>query len=127
MNKVDIDRRAGREKDKVWIVTVSVHRRYRDAVLDILEDAEFIDLLDEIGKTNINAFLSNLATDGDIDGLEVIKRTKTVNPDTIFIMITAYYDDRFTDSFKNAGASEVVYKPIRLNEIDDIIKKAIGR
>lgn len=70
MNKVDVDRRAGCKTGEVWIIIVSVHRRYRDAVLDILESAEFINHLEEVGKTNIHVFLSNLATDGDIDGLE---------------------------------------------------------
>ncbi len=83
MNKVRIERNGGRQKDNVWIISVSVHRKYRDIVMEVLETAEFIDLMDEIGKTKINCFLSDLANESDVNGLE--KKLRRLAADGRFI------------------------------------------
>ena len=61
----------------------------------------------------------------DIDGTEIIARTKEGNPNTIYIMVTAYYDESYDEIFKKAGASDVVYKPIQFPEVDELIKKVL--
>jgi len=61
----------------------------------------------------------------DIDGIQVVSRTKPNNPKTVYIMVTAYYDESLADTFKKAGASEVVYKPIQITELDNTIKKVL--
>jgi len=60
---------------------------------------------------------------GDMDGTEVIKLTKPDNPETRFLLVTAYYDESFKELFKKAGVDDVIYKPIKLMEIDSTIKK----
>ena len=62
----------------------------------------------------------------DIDGIQVMQRTKLDNPKTKYIIVTAYYDEGLKDTFTKAGASEVIYKPIQLIELDNIIKKVLN-
>ena len=59
----------------------------------------------------------------DMDGTQVIAETKPNNPDTSYIMVTAYYDESYNEVFKNAGADEIVYKPVQLEELDRLIRR----
>ena len=62
----------------------------------------------------------------DIDGTQIIAATKPDNPDTLYIMVTAYYDENFNEVFRKAGADEIVYKPIQLAELDAMIRGRLG-
>jgi len=59
----------------------------------------------------------------DMDGTSIIEKTKNVCPNTKYIMITAYFDESFKETFKKAGAEEVIFKPIQIMELDSMIKK----
>ncbi len=63
----------------------------------------------------------------DIEGTQVIKMTKPDNPGTIYIILTAYYDESFDKIFKDAGATEVMYKPIQFKDVDDMIKRVLSQ
>ncbi|MBL7197928.1 MAG: response regulator [Candidatus Omnitrophica bacterium] len=62
----------------------------------------------------------------DMDGTQVIAKTKSYNPEAVYIIVTAYFDGSFEDAFKKAGADGVIYKPIQLTEIDNTIQKALN-
>ena len=62
----------------------------------------------------------------DMDGTQIIEKTKPDNPRTVYIMITAYYDEKFADAFRKAGVARVIYKPVQLLELDDTIKKVLN-
>jgi len=51
--------------------------------------------------------------------------TRPSNPQTLYIMVTAYYDESYNEIFKKAGAADVVYKPIQFPEVDELIKKVL--
>lgn len=59
----------------------------------------------------------------DIDGNIVLKKTKEILPQAKFVMVTAYYDEELREVFKKSGASEVIFKPIVLTELDELLKK----
>jgi len=61
----------------------------------------------------------------DMDGTQVIEKTKQNNPKTIYIMVTAYFDESLEGAFIKAGAVKVIYKPIQLIELDSAIKALI--
>lgn len=61
----------------------------------------------------------------DMDGTQVIEKTKSYNPEAIYIIITAYFDESFEDAFKKAGADDVIYKPIQLTELDSRIQRVL--
>jgi len=63
----------------------------------------------------------------DMDGVQVIEETKAANPDTVYIMVTAYYDESYESLFKKSGAAEIIYKPIDITKVDSVIQKALHK
>ena len=61
----------------------------------------------------------------DMDGTKVIETTKSSNPRTVYIMVTAYYDESYNEIFRNAGADQIIYKPIQFTDIDKAIRERI--
>jgi len=59
----------------------------------------------------------------DIDGDAVLKKAKEKYPDLIFIMLTAYYDEKIEKKFKQLGAAHVIYKPITLTALEELLKE----
>jgi DNA-binding NarL/FixJ family response regulator len=53
--------------------------------------------------------------------------TKLINPHTVYILVTAYYDESFNEIFRKAGADQIVYKPIQFTDIDEAIRKSLGK
>jgi two-component system response regulator HydG len=82
--------------------------------------------IEVINKNKPDVVLCDYKLD-DMDGTQVIMRSRTNNPDTIYMMVTAYYDEAFDDIFRKAGAKDVIYKPIQLEEIDRLIHKHMSR
>ena len=58
----------------------------------------------------------------DMDGDLVLKQAKEHNPETKFIMVTAYYDEELRETFRKYGAAEVIYKPIVLNKLEELLR-----
>jgi len=58
----------------------------------------------------------------DIDGDIVLKRAKDSHPDVKFVMVTAYYDEKVKERLKRLGADEVIYKPLDLKALDELLK-----
>ncbi len=63
---------------------------------------------------------------GDLDGFEVLKRVKDVNPDLPFIMITGYSDIRMAVNVMKLGALDYITKPLFPDEILLTIHKALN-
>ncbi|OGC40660.1 Fis family transcriptional regulator [candidate division WOR-3 bacterium RBG_13_43_14] len=89
-------------------------------------------LLADSGETGIAAFkkhrpnlvLADLMLPG-IDGIEVLKQIKTIDTDTVVIMITAYEIlERAVESMK-LGAYDYLLKPFKLSELKASITRAL--
>ena len=48
----------------------------------------------------------------DMDGDEVIEEAQSISPDTIFIMLTAYTDEKTEERLRKMGIKHIIYKPI---------------
>lgn len=59
----------------------------------------------------------------DIEGDQILARTKKNHPEIRFVMITAYYDEDVAKRFRNLGADEVIFKPIVLTDIEKLLAK----
>ena len=55
----------------------------------------------------------------DIDGDKVIERAQSLSPNTIFIMLTAYTDEKTEERLKRMGIKHIIYKP--LEDMDTIV------
>lgn len=61
----------------------------------------------------------------DMDGLEVLKRVKKINPALNIIIITAYADISMAVKLMKLGAYDYVTKPLQHEEILALVKKAL--
>jgi len=61
---------------------------------------------------------------GDIDGIEVLKQIKNLNPHVPFIIITGYSDIRVAVNVMKMGAFDYLTKPLIPEEMLQIIKRA---
>ena len=62
---------------------------------------------------------------GDISGLEVLKATKKINPQTVVIMISAYTTTETAVEAMNEGAFDFVPKPFNNQELKQTISNAL--
>jgi DNA-binding NtrC family response regulator len=60
-----------------------------------------------------------------MDGVAALERIKTLNPDTLVIMITAYEDIKTVVSTMKLGAYDYVVKPIHLDGLELTIRNAL--
>lgn len=85
------------------------------------------------GKNGISSFTAN-QTDlvlcdyrlGDMEGVEVLKRIKDVEPTVPFIIMTGYSDIRTAVNVMKMGAFEYLTKPLLPDETLQIIKRALS-
>jgi DNA-binding NtrC family response regulator len=61
-----------------------------------------------------------------IDGLEVLRRVKKINPATRVIIITGYAEMDTADTAFSEGVFDFIPKPFRLDEIKDAILRAMA-
>ncbi|MGB3340000.1 MAG: sigma-54 dependent transcriptional regulator [bacterium] len=89
-------------------------------------------LLADSGETGIDIFKKNrpnlviidLMLPG-IDGVEVLKQVKTIEENTVVIMITAYEIlEKAVQSMK-LGAYDYLLKPFKINDLKTIVKRAL--
>jgi len=62
----------------------------------------------------------------DMDGDQILARTKKDHPEIKFIMITAYYDEDVAKRFRNLGADELIFKPLILADIEKLLVKLLN-
>lgn len=62
---------------------------------------------------------------GDMDGFEVLAKTRELNPEARVIIITGYSDIKIAVNLIKAGAYDYVIKPLLPDEIVHTINKAL--
>lgn len=60
-----------------------------------------------------------------MDGIEMAREIKSLKADTKFIVMTAYSDKRFFESFSEIGFSDYLSKPIILKKLMDAIRRCL--
>ena len=82
--------------------------------------------IDIINRKKPDVVLCDYKLD-DMDGTKVIEETKPSNPQALYIMVTAYYDESYNEIFRKAGADQIIYKPIQFTELDEAIRKNLRK
>ena len=91
-------------------------------IVDSAEDGE--SALKIFNNNNYNLVLVDLKMPG-ISGLEVLKKIRSVDKDTIVIMITAFASVPTAIAALKEGAYDYVTKPIDPDELAHLVKKAL--
>ncbi len=97
---------------------------------DLPENLQILEA--ENGKVGLKLFKEQLpdVVVSDINmpllsGLELLQKALLINKDTIFIMISGYADFKFAQQALNSGAKAYLLKPIRKEELQEVILKHI--
>jgi len=72
--------------------------------------------LSEVSKRDFDLIICDLMLP-DSNGIEILKKVKEINPNTLFIMITAYPTVENAVEAMKIGAKDYVVKPFRFDEI----------
>ena len=79
-----------------------------------------------LGQQNFDLALTDLQLPG-LDGIELVKRSKALAPDTEIIMVTGYGSTTKAVEAIRAGAFYYVEKPLDFTELQALIEKALER
>jgi DNA-binding response OmpR family regulator len=75
---------------------------------------------EKLEKSQYDVYLIDLYL-GDISGLDVLKKIKSLNKNSVAIILTAYGDETDIEQAEKLGADEFLHKPITYNKLMDVI------
>ena len=115
------------------ILIIEDEKEIRDGLAEVLEDAGFFvdsavngkEGLEKIGKKDFDVIVTDLIMPV-VGGMEVLRETKRMKPNTCVILITAFATiDNAVEAMK-AGASDYITKPFRIDEVQTKIRKVLA-
>ena len=115
------------------ILIIDDEKEIREGLVEILKDAGFaVDSadngeqgLDKIKKKDFDVVVTDLIMPV-VGGMEVLRGTKHIKPQTRVILITAFATvDNAVEAMK-AGASDYITKPFRIDEVQTKIRKVLA-
>jgi len=118
-------------KDTI-ILVVDDERNHADGIAESLEKycAKAIavyngkDALEIIKNQHIDVIITDLKLEGDIDGLEILEKAKSDDPDTEVILITAYATIETCKEALRRGAFDYLVKPIDIDQLRNLVEQA---
>ena len=82
--------------------------------------------IEKLAKRSFDLVVTDLKMDG-IDGLDVVKKGKTVNRAVPFILISGYGTAQTAGTAAKEGADVFLMKPIELTDLKRAVKKALQK
>lgn len=82
--------------------------------------------LNRLENNSFNLVLTDLKMDG-MDGMDLVRKSKAVNPAVPFIMITAYGTIQAAMTAAQEGVENFLVKPIDIEELKLAVKKALEK
>jgi DNA-binding NtrC family response regulator len=82
--------------------------------------------LNRLENNSFNLVLTDLKMDG-MDGIDLVRKSKAVNPALPFIMITAYGTIQAAMRAGQEGVENFLVKPIDIQELKLAVKKALRK
>ncbi len=77
-----------------------------------------------VNERSFDIILSDIKMPG-INGVETLKEIKKIRPNIRVIMMTAYTSDELVEEAKEEGAYKVVFKPLPVGELINVIGEII--
>ncbi len=116
------------------ILLVDDEQIVRDTLGDYLVDCGYhvrtaedgIEASSMLQQTTFDLVLADVRMPGD-DGLALLQQLRTHDQDTPVIMMTGHGDAQMDSEAELRGASGFLLKPVRLVELDDLIRRLIGQ
>ncbi|MFP4640578.1 MAG: sigma-54-dependent transcriptional regulator [Dehalococcoidia bacterium] len=130
MQDADTTRQSPDMKSQIKILAVDDEETVRESLKDWLTDSGYQVLvaedgykaLDIIKREKIGILIADLVMPG-IDGIELMRRTKEISPDTGVIIITAYGSVPSAVSAMHEGAYDYIEKPFCPERVESLLEK----
>jgi len=110
--------------DEEEFVTTLVERLQLRAI-DAEGATRGAEALEMLQKKEFDIILLDVKMPG-IGGLEVIRRIKAAHPKTEVILLTGHSSEEAIEEGKNAGALEYLMKPVDIEDLIRLFKRASG-
>jgi len=96
----------------------------RDLGADVEEADSGLTALEVIGRTQVDVVITDLRMP-ELDGHELLKKIRAVNPEIRVIVVTAYGTVEGAVSSLKDGAFHYLLKPLDLEEVEHIVRRAL--
>jgi len=111
------DEEAARE-----MLSVALQREgYASEAVESAEDA-----LEQLKNNRFDLVITDVHMSG-MSGIELLKKIKTLSPDTIVIVVTAFGNSEITIDAISAGAFDFISKPFKIDKIRRVVENALEK
>ncbi|MCJ7655561.1 MAG: response regulator [Dehalococcoidia bacterium] len=62
----------------------------------------------------------------EMNGVDAYKKIKEIQPEAPIILMTAYSDEELIQNAKNEGVSQIIHKPIHIDQLIELINEIAG-
>lgn len=108
------------EQSMVDVIGEMLHRED----IKVYQTTSGSEALEIIGGKPLDAVICDIKM-SPIDGMEVLRETKKINPQASFVMITAYGSIESAVECMRAGAYDYITKPFAMEELRLLVKRAL--
>jgi len=110
--------------DDEGIVLETMGDDLREAGFDVIEAKNGVDGLRYFKERKFDLVISDLMMDG-MDGFGVLRGIKKISPETPVIIITGYPSSKAAREALLLGASDIVVKPSKMEDIFSTVRRHI--
>lgn len=110
--------------DDQFGIRILLSEVFQKAGFETYQAANGIQALEIVKEQNPDLVLLDMKIPG-MDGLEILKRMKTINKDIRVIIMTAYGELDMIQEAKELGAITHFAKPFDIDEIRDVVKQYV--
>jgi len=121
------------ETETAFVLIVEDERAHGDAIAEGLKRAGHACLVVESGDEALTSMrrrppdvvVTDYKLGGDLDGLDVLQRSRELAPDAEVVVITAHGDERLARrALKEEGAYDYLTKPLDLDDVRSTVNRA---
>ncbi|MGB2698046.1 MAG: response regulator [Candidatus Zixiibacteriota bacterium] len=118
------------QKEKILIVDDEEIMRsflldvFMDEGYDLDSAANGEEALEKISRNQYQLIITDIRMPG-VDGTEVLKKAKELNPKTEVIIITGYASPQIKQECQKLGAAYYIAKPFQINQIRALVNKLV--
>jgi two-component system chemotaxis response regulator CheY len=109
------------DDNKDLLTTFSMILKRRGFYVDTASDG--VSAVDKFKEHDYDITLMDIVMP-EMNGVEAFRKIREISPEATVILMTAYSEEEMIQAAKTEGAHSVIHKPIRIDQLIEILKKA---
>lgn len=106
-------------------ILLSIEKQLKEEKLEIEFEDDPTRGIKKLGEERYDLVLCDVKMK-PISGLEVLERSKSINPNLPVIILTGYVDDQIIGSAKLLGCDDFLVKPVRKSDLINTIRTVLA-